>query len=300
MDTHLYTESLATDIRTAEIFVHATTYLVEDYPDNKILNELEAAKKRGVDVKLMFDRHTFDDYPTIRQDLEKRDIAYKVISGHAKVVVIDNKMAYVGSSNWNRNGLEENWELNLKTTIPSTVAEANQYVAFLWEEGINPVDSTSTSPERFVNGAEFYNLLIENVQHADTVKILTYTTSYNPEDSDAIDSRFFNELKKANDRGAKLQIVMDDSEYFASLSARDFLLANNIPHRLDESGTEEQILHAKAILFDDKVLFIGSHNLDIDSLLSNQQVSIMTTDQRVISNFLIIFEVKWQTSEVPR
>jgi phosphatidylserine/phosphatidylglycerophosphate/cardiolipin synthase-like enzyme len=298
LNTHLYRESLAIDIRNAEKFVYGTTYLAEAYTDNVIINELESAKKRGVEVRLMFDHHSFAAYPTIRQDLEERDISYKVISGHAKVVVIDNKTAYVGSSNWNRNGLEANWELNLKTNTASTISEAYHFVALLWESGRKPVVYADTSPERFVNGAESYNLLIEKLQLAESVKLLTYVTSYNYSDPDATDFKIFSELKKAHDRGAKLQIVMDDSEYFARSSAREFLVENSIPHKLDEMGTEEQILHAKAVLIDDKVLFIGSHNWDIDSLRSSQQVSIMTTDNQVISDFLIIFEEKWQSSSL--
>lgn len=299
LTTSDYKGSVAADIRNAEQYVYAATYLVEAYSDNAILSELESAKMRGVEVRLMFDYQSIIRYPTILKDLADLNIPYKVISGHAKLAVIDNKFAYVGSSNWNRKSLEENWELNLRTNTASTVSEAYQYLDLLWEQGRKPIVYKDNSPERFVNGEEFYNLLIEKLENAESIKVLNYKATYDYANPDAIDSKVFNSVKNAYDNGATLQIVLDDSEYRSWSSARDYLVENRIPHKLDELSTNQQILHVKVILIDDKVLFIGSHNLDDHSLLSNQQTSIMTTDQQTISDFLVIFEEKWESSVYP-
>jgi len=128
---------------------------------------------------------------------------------------------------------------------------------------------------------------------------LTYVTSYSYLDQNATDSKVFNELKSAHDRGATLQIMIDDSEYQMRNSAKNFLIKNNVPHRLDENGTEAQILHAKAVLFDGKLLFVGSHNMDEHSLNSAQEVSIMTSDPKVVSAFLEIFNEKWDVGYSP-
>ena len=299
LGTDQFRQSLASDLRNAKQSIIVTTYLVEAYPDNIILDELEGARIRGVEVRLMMDYRDLEEYPTILQDLQFRNIPFKVISGHAKVAVIDKAIAYVGSSNLNRNGLQDNWELDLRSVTPSTVDEAYRYLDLLWKNGRKTVIDKDYSPERFVNGDEFYDLMITGLQKAHDVKMLTYVTSYSYLDQNATDSKVFNELKSAHDRGATLQIMIDDSEYQMRNSAQNFLLKNNVPHRLDENGTEAQILHAKAVLFDDKVLFIGSHNMDEHSLNSAQEVSIMTSDPKVISAFLEIFDEKWDFGYSP-
>ena len=52
-------------------------------------------------------------------------------------------------------------------------------------------------------------------------------------------------------------------------------------------------MHVKAFLFDDQVLYIGSHNWSLDSLDSPQEASIITRNPDTISEYLKIFNEKW-------
>ncbi len=304
LNTHSYTDSVANHIKTAEQFVYISTFYADAYGNNKIINELEAAKNRGVEVRLMFDEHSFEIHPTVKEDLEERGIPYKIVSNHAKIVVIDNKTAYVGSANLNQNGLELNWELSLKTTRASTISEAYQYLEALWERNEKPVvypDDANRLVEQFVNGPEFYSMMLEELKQAqESVKILMYEMTYDYGSSAADDSVVLNQLKKTNDRGLELRIVLDDSRYnVASNAPKKFLVDNDIPHRVDEKYEEDETMHAKAVLIDERILFIGSHNWNKDSLDSSQEASIMTTDPGIISDFLQIFNSKWQKSSSP-
>jgi phosphatidylserine/phosphatidylglycerophosphate/cardiolipin synthase-like enzyme len=215
-------------------------------------------------------------------------------TGHAKVVVIDSKVAYVGSANWNKNGLERNWELTLKTNHSKTIAEASTYVNELWDSGRMTVDFTPHYYERFANGAEFYQLLLEDVRNAKDIKMLMYGMSYNFSDPEAVDSKVLNQLKYAYEQGASLQIVLDDPIYHTMYGGKQFLTQNNIPHKLDDKniGTLER-LHAKIYLIDDEILYIGSQNWHRDSLDASGEASVITRNPDTISDYLAIFDDKW-------
>jgi phosphatidylserine/phosphatidylglycerophosphate/cardiolipin synthase-like enzyme len=124
--------------------------------------------------------------------------------------------------------------------------------------------------------------------------------TYNFTDPNAVDSKVLNELKDANNRGANLQLILDDPRYYEIYGGRQFLTQNNIPHKLDDlnTGTLERV-HAKAILIDDKVLFIGSQNWDRDALNSPEEASIITRNPETISEFQTIFNAKWALAHNP-
>jgi phosphatidylserine/phosphatidylglycerophosphate/cardiolipin synthase-like enzyme len=295
-----YMNDVANRIKDAKQFVYVAMYYAEPYPTNKIINELEKAKDRGVDVRLVFSEHNVATYPTVEKEMSDRGIPYKVISNHAKVVVIDNKTAYVGSANWNHNGLENNQELSLKTNNPDTIREAFEYVDILWEKGGVKVDYADKPAERFANGFEFYNLLLDSLKNATSVKLLMFEATYNFADPDAVDSKVLNEIRNAHDRGADLKLLFDDPTYYVRGTGHEFLTQNGIPHRLDEKneGPGER-LHAKAVLIDDKILFVGSQNWNEDSIASPDEASIVTRDSQTISDFLVLFNEKWDVGHPP-
>lgn len=300
LSTPDYMNDVAGEIRNAQQSVYAAMYFAEPYSGNIIVDELKAAVERGVDVRLTFDNETLDLYPNVEQDFTSSGIPYKVVSNHAKVVVIDNATAYVGSANWNKNGLQNNWELSLKTKNPDTVKEAYEYVDILWEKGAKKVNNSEKPSERFANGIEFYNLLLDRLKTAQSVKVLMFQITYNAEDPEAADTKMLNVIKDANNRGANLQILLDDPTYYGRDGGRYFLSGNNIPHKLDEKNTGYlERLHAKTVLIDDRVLFIGSQNWNYDSLDSPQEASIMTTDPQAISEFLALFDEKWNAGREP-
>jgi hypothetical protein len=295
LGTPQYLEDLLYEIGQAKEVVYASTYYVEDYPNNGLLDALENATKRGVDVRLMFAGPTLTLYPDVDESLTSRGIAYKIVSdNHAKVAVIDDKIAYVGSANWNKNGLQNNWELSIKSSNPDTVKEVKGFVETMWRTGSKVVRYYDYPEEQFVNGHEFYELLLQNIRDANKIKVLMFEATYTFGDSSAPDSKLLDEIKNANERGADLQLLFDDPKYYEIYGGKQFLTKNNIPHKLDDKTTGNlQRIHAKAVLIDDKILIIGSHNWNRDSLDSSSEASIITRNPDTISAFLNIFEQKW-------
>ena len=285
-----YGKDVVAEIDNATTFVYAAMFYVE--PDNNaIVDALARAVQRGVDVRVIFAPQNF--YPDTAQKLSAKGILNKEISNHAKVVVIDNKTLYVGSANWNRNGMWNNWELSMKTNNPDTIAEAYEYVNVLWNTGNKTVRQNDYYFERYVNGIEFYDHLLANIKNSHSIKMLMFEMTYDFNDPLSADSKVMNELKKAHERGAELQIMLDDPRYYLKYGGRQFLTQNGIPHKLDDSTGPLERMHVKAFLFDDQVLYIGSHNWSLDSLDSPQEASIITRNPDTISEYLKIFNEKW-------
>jgi phosphatidylserine/phosphatidylglycerophosphate/cardiolipin synthase-like enzyme len=290
-----YLEDLIYEIGRAEAFVYTSTYYVEDYPSNLLLDALQNATARGVDVRLMFASSTLSLYPDTEERLTSRGIPYKIVSNHAKVTVIDDRIVYVGSANWNKNGLHGNWELSIKLNNPDTVKEAKEFIEAMWKTGSKIVRYYNYPADQFVNGGEYYELLLQKITHAEKIKVLMFQATYTFDDSSAPDTKLLDEINEAYKRGTELQLLFDDPTYHETYGAKQFFTENNIPHKLDDKTTGYlQRIHAKAVLIDDEVLIIGSQNWNRDSLNSSSEASIVTKNPEMILAFLDIFEEKWQ------
>ena len=300
LQTPGYRNDLVNEIRNAKQFVYANIFYVETYDTNRVIDELVNATKRGVDVRLIFDPHTQTLYPNTDETLAKLKIPFKIIPSHAKVVVIDNKTAYVGSANWNHNGLDDNWELSMKTNNPDTISEAYEYVNKLWNTGSKVTRSIDKYYERFTTGNEYYDLLMSDLKNANSIKVLMFEATYNFENPNALDSMLLQEVKNAYDRGANLKLLLDDPRYLEVTRGPQFLTQNNVPFKVDNKNSGfNQKVHAKAILIDDQILFIGSHNWSDDSLGSLGETTIITRHPQTISDFQAIFDAKWSLGHFP-
>ena len=290
-----YMDDISTAIANAKNYVYVSMFYLEPYPTNTVINSLQDAVQRGVDVRVAIASQSALLYPQMESSLQAKGIPYKIVSDHAKVVVIDDKLAYIGSANWNYNGLQYNWELTLKTNNPNTIAEAKQYNLNLWIYGKQKTAVLNEYPdERFVSGAEYLDLLIDKLQTAQSVKLLMFEATYDFNNLSAPQDKILNEVKNAYQRGANLQLLFDDPRYCINYGGREFLSQNHIPHKLDDKNTGPyERSHVKAILINDKTLFIGSENWNKDDATSILDASVMTSNPAAISQFQAIFDAKW-------
>lgn len=290
-----FRDDLAYAISNAVNYVHLSTFYVETYSTNNVVNSLQAAVQRGVEVRVMVAHQSVDQYPDMEAELQARGISYKLVDNHAKIAVIDDRIAYLGSANLNKNGLEGNWEMTVRTTKPSTIAEAKDYLKNLWEIAQKAPVLNLYTDERFVSGSEYLDLLIQGLKSASSVKLFMFETTYNFGDPNAPESRVLTEVKNANQRGADLQLLFDDPRYCVRFGGERFLTQNNIPHKLDDDNTgSHERLHAKAVLIDNEVLFIGSQNWNDDSIASILDAGVMTTDPDLVSDFETTFASKYE------
>ncbi len=144
-DRELY-DQLLEDIHQAQTSIHAVVYLVT--PDLKrrkdivrdLLDALIQAKKRGVEVTFLVDQKrrggkTYSDSATAVTYLKKHGVPARMddpnITTHSKCVVIDEKIAWLGSANWTYSAFARNHEATVRIADPSLARELQRYLVNL-------------------------------------------------------------------------------------------------------------------------------------------------------------------------
>jgi len=131
-----YYYSMMDDVKEANetilVAMYSIIYDPDDYFDwaNDLINELIYAKERGVNVTVIIEYRTYWGY--MDGNLE----AYNYLSAnninvqldnetdthHMKLVIIDDKIVYLGSHNWSESGLYYNHETSVKI-VSKNIAE---------------------------------------------------------------------------------------------------------------------------------------------------------------------------------
>ena len=142
-----YASFVLASFSEAEVYIHIVMYSMKYYPDDstngvsQLLNELINAKKRGVDVRVLLETSEYNSSLNEQNEstcvyLESNGIDVQfdspTITTHGKLVIIDNREAFVGSANWSKSAIEENNEVNVKINEEGIVEELESYFQNLW------------------------------------------------------------------------------------------------------------------------------------------------------------------------
>ena len=141
-----YFTTLMNWLDRANVSIHVIMYVVKydpkdpNDPVDQILSKLVDAYKRGVDVRIVVDDETRDSCPETLEFLQSQGIPVKLdeSSGrttHTKLVIIDDKVVFVGSHNWTESALKYNHEASM-LIISSDIAEQfEEYFESIWSKG---------------------------------------------------------------------------------------------------------------------------------------------------------------------
>ncbi len=145
-----YASFVLASFSEAEVYIHVVMYSMKYYPDDstngvsQLLNELIYANERGVDVRVLLERSEYnsslnEQNESTRFYLESNGIDVQfdspTITTHGKLVIIDNREAFVGSANWSKSAIEKNNEVNVKINEEGIVEELESYFQNLWYQG---------------------------------------------------------------------------------------------------------------------------------------------------------------------
>ncbi|TES90411.1 MAG: hypothetical protein E3J87_10080 [Candidatus Cloacimonadota bacterium] len=54
------------------------------------------------------------------------------VTTHAKIVIVDDRVAFIGSTNWSKSAIEKNNEVNVEIKKEEIVKELESYFQDLW------------------------------------------------------------------------------------------------------------------------------------------------------------------------
>jgi len=122
--------------------------------ENRIGDEIIAAKRRGVDVKIILDASGAHHPSSLTEKLRKNGIILRIENWggkmHMKTAVADGKDVIIGSMNWSNDGGKQNDENTVWIKNSTDLAsELNDYFFKLWnvlgEDGQQDYDPTAES-----------------------------------------------------------------------------------------------------------------------------------------------------------
>lgn len=317
-------EQLLEDIKNAKEFVHIQYYIIRnDILFNRIKEVLIQKVQEGVEVRILFDAmgcravrrkywkalnrygiQTVEFFPAFLRRLHLR-INYR---NHRKIVVIDNKIGYVGGFNIGKEylGLDPRfgyWRdthlrvvgeavmgLELRFLLDwNYAAKENLFATPKYMDGFGPGERDKCDMQVIFSGPDTSQQQIRDnyirlINKAEKV-IYIQTPYFIP------DEAMMTALNIALHSGIEVNLMIPCKPdhpfvYWATYSYTGELVRNGAKCYTYENG----FLHAKGIIVDEKVFCYGTANMDIRSFALNFEVNAVVYDESKAREMTAIFQ----------
>ena len=334
--------ALFDDIRRAQKTIDVEYFIfANDSIGQCTLGHLEEAARRGVKVRLVIDGYKdhergygFDGprLDTLRSrgidvhifDPWRRPYLCHVLRDHRKIVVIDNKIGYIGGLNVADYYVDGNPDVygGWRDTHIRVTGEAVEGLALYFENAMNIAlngvdyekqlrDRVTTPEETLRNDVQgksvvyFERSRVNRQKKAETRNAFIAAFS-SANDTLRIVSPYFlpthtvrKALVKAIDRGVKVQILFSLDGDNALLSAGN----QHLSKRLIRHGAEVYLYrgafhHSKILMVDGKYAMVGSANLNSRSLKWDYEASCFVFDPEVTAELNRIFDEDCKSSDL--
>jgi cardiolipin synthase len=263
-------------ITGARSSIELTMYTLRDTTAE---NDLAAAAKRGVDVRVILDQHLEKKFNTATYAfLSSHRVhvtwAPATTTYHQKTLTVDDKTSAIMTLNMNSADYATTRDFAVidtsKADVTAVVATFNAdftHTKITPPDGADLVWSPTNSQAAIlavINSAK-HTLLVENEEMGDSVIIKA--------------------LEAAAQRGVNVKIIMTaQSSWDNAFSA---LVKAGAHVRTYRDSTKVLYIHAKAVVADggssDEQMYVGSENFSVASLRENRELGIRTTNGPVIA-----------------
>jgi phosphatidylserine/phosphatidylglycerophosphate/cardiolipin synthase-like enzyme len=259
-------QALVTSLQNAQTSIHMTMYLLTN---NTVIGTLISKKKAGLDVEVVLNKNfptTGTDNNTVFSQLSANGVQVVWAPAiytytHEKAVIIDGTSVWIMTMNVTFSSPTSNREYLALDTDPDDIAEAEEiFQADFTNSGPSPTGKLLVAP---INARSKLLDLINNAQ-----------TKLDVEDEELSDSQIVPALVAAHDRGVAVRVVLsDDTPTTAGANAVTTLEADGIPVK----KLSNPYVHAKAIVADDVLAYVGSENLTQNSLDANRELGLIVS-----------------------
>lgn len=313
----LYKEMLH-DIRCAQKYIYLETYIFNDDKIGKKFKEtLEKKALEGLDIKILL-----DDYGTT---LNKKYFKKLIKNGgnvrffrkvtfslhfihrnnhrnHRKILVIDDKIVYLGSSNISHKTINW-WELNIR--IKGRISALFKKIFIL---NFNIHNKLIFRKKKHSETIKYQDL--EIIRDIPSIRIRRFRRKKielikNAKESIIIETPYFipetllvRKLKKAIKRGVKVTLFVpkkSDVKVVDIISKKYLGIMQKIG--VDVRLYRPNILHSKAILVDSKYFIFGSTNIDPRSSVLQFEINLAGHNKKMAHSLTQHFNHSFRYSE---
>lgn len=270
------------EIAAARESIDLEIYIITD---EEILEALEAARRRGVGVRVLLEEHPFGGgggQTAIFERLERAGIAVRWGNPafrftHIKTMIIDDAVAIIMNQNLTSSVFTSNRDFGVITNRPDAVRAAAAIFEADWERGPEPDPGPLV-----VSPTNARETLLGLIEGADATLDLYAEVVRDPEILAA--------LGAAEKRGVEVRLLLSPSSDFDEELAM-----------LADMGVEVRLMrslyvHAKMIMADGERAFIGSQNLSATSLDQNRELGIVVDDPVSLARLGRTFAIDFGTA----
>ena len=287
---------LVSAISGAKQTIDVEMYLLTDHA---VINGLESASHRGVKVRVMLEGHPYGQGAVTPQetisklkaagiDAKTTNPAYTLT--HTKLMLIDGQTAFISSANYTFTALggstqHQDRDYIVRDTVRADVTEC----AAIYDADWNRTTPALSDPNLVVSPINSRQKLLAIIGNA--------KTSLHIEEEEMQDAEFVAALITAAKHGIAVNVVVPKPTSGSSEAQNEQQLTQGgvKVQQIDDRTNGGLYIHAKSIIVDAKLAYIGSINASGASMDGNREIGILIADQSVIRQLDQIFTLDFQS-----
>jgi cardiolipin synthase len=263
------------------------------FTDPTLLNAVIAAKRRGVNVRVMLN-------PARRDGTGENDVARKVLLAagisvkdsskefavtHQKSMVIDDVVGFIESLNWEPRDLTETRDYAIETTKKSEVAEMVRCFDADWDERPFTPETGSELIWCPNNGRQRIADFIDRAKHTLWLQNERYQ-----------DMVIIERLVRAVERGVRVRIMSRALHKLKRKKLFEGVSGLRIVHDVGAKvrALKHLKLHGKIMVADDSRAIVGSINLSPGSFDDRRELAIETSSEHVVRRLAETVRHDWK------
>jgi len=263
---------------------------------DNLIEELKKAAGRGVKIRVLLDDRLTANQLT-KKFLEEKNIEARFDSPekttHNKIIISDEKIVLIGSTNWTEMSLGYANEANVMIEDRKMAEYFQEYFDYLWKDS-----SKDILPFKSFRGEiipiidrEYFDVVQATMKKAKKrIWVMVYGFKLSSSRNTRADI-LADEMIKARKRGVKVRVILEKSDFNEWLNRMngetiEYFKKNGIEARLDNKNV---ITHAKVVIIDDSV-FLGSTNWSYGGLELWHNSDILIRNKKIVDFFVDYFK----------
>lgn len=297
-----------------------------------VIDALVDARKRGVEVRILLDTKFVPQYNATLERLEKGGLEVRRVDGdavfggvqHAKYFVVDGIASFIGSQNFDWRALEHIQEMGVRLESSAIATSLMEIFETDWAiaggsprstrvkigalvENVPAIEARSVelvaSPKGWLPREGSWELpriigLIDSARQSVQVQVLKYKIV------NRAGNRFQDlddALRRAARRGVKVRLLVSewalkDIDTLIDLASVVEIRVIKIPAWSGGEIPFSRVAHAKYMVVDGQVAWVGSSNWEGDYFLKSRNVGIILSGGRAPTRLATFFEENWTST----